>query len=122
MPVYFARIEGRSEVKIGHAAILRSRLATIQSCNPGDVWFSRTFAGNRADEMVLHQRFAHLRLNGEWFAWDDVFNSDLGLIDLGSMGPFPVLIKRPPKSEHTRALHSQTMRASWAERRQRGAA
>lgn len=118
MPLYFASVEGRTEVKIGFASNLRERLRAFQSYHPSGVTFFRTFVGSMADEKALHQRFGHLRLVGEWFAWNDAFNGDVGLPDLGSLGPFAIsTINKPPRSAASLALTAESARQAWATRR-----
>ena len=48
-----------------------SRLCGIQTGNHLPVRLLGTVPGGLDLERALHRRFAHLRLQGEWFHWDD---------------------------------------------------
>lgn len=74
--VYFAEREGF--VKIGHATNVAGRLKALASggqsvpgMRVGPLQLLATMPGGRAREKVLHGRFAHLRIGGEWFLPDD---------------------------------------------------
>ena len=74
--VYFARRDGF--IKIGTTQILRDRLRQISKGSGmipgmtiGPVELLAVVPGDRYEEKRLHQRFAHLRVGGEWFLPDD---------------------------------------------------
>lgn len=70
--VYFVAAGNPPEaVKIGHTCDMGSRLNGIQTGNHLPVRLLGTVPGGFDLEQVLHRRFAHLRLQGEWFRWDD---------------------------------------------------
>lgn len=55
-------------VKIGWTGrAVESRLAAARTYISGDVFIYASLRGTRLDERVLHKRFAHARLRGEWF-------------------------------------------------------
>lgn len=55
-------------VKIGYTSgDMRQRLAALQCGSPFELKVCRLEQGPRSQENVLHRRFAHLRLHGEWF-------------------------------------------------------
>ncbi|MFI7025174.1 GIY-YIG nuclease family protein [Micromonospora sp. NPDC049900] len=61
-------------IKIGRATDVRRRLADLQAGNAGHLHLAHVIhepdADRRRDlERRLHDRFAHLRVNGEWFHW-----------------------------------------------------
>jgi hypothetical protein len=57
-------------VKIGKAEDVRSRLASIQQCNPHKIKLLAAFesADALSDEASLHKRLELFRVRGEWFA------------------------------------------------------
>lgn len=63
MSVYFAR-RGKL-IKIGWSRNVRYRVSELKAKLIG------TVPGDRAEEKVLHARFAHLRVRGEWFKKDE---------------------------------------------------
>lgn len=66
--VYFIQAEsGTGAIKIGFANNVASRLAVFQSGSPVRLAIVATIRGTAKLESHLHQRFAHLRLHGEWF-------------------------------------------------------
>lgn len=54
-------------IKIGFTSNLAQRLHALKTSNAQEVELIGSFPGTRADEKKLHQQFAHLRANGEWF-------------------------------------------------------
>ncbi|MFE4867715.1 GIY-YIG nuclease family protein [Streptomyces sp. NPDC056682] len=75
--VYFVERDGF--VKIGHTSNLKRRLqqlgtgsSLIEGMTVGPVRVLATIDGAGPDnERWLHERFAHLRVGGEWFVMDD---------------------------------------------------
>lgn len=63
--VYFAQADDR--VKIGWSKKVAARLAQLQTGNATPIQLLGTVPGGRTLERQLHDRFAHLRLSGEWF-------------------------------------------------------
>lgn len=66
--VYFAKAGDR--VKIGKAKNVASRIATLQTGCPDKIEVVRKVWGGNAVERTFHQRFSHLRVNGEWFRYE----------------------------------------------------
>lgn len=52
---------------IGFSKDVRGRILALQQNLPVSLEVFTTFPGTRATERALHDRFANLRLNGEWF-------------------------------------------------------
>ena len=70
--VYFIAVGYPPEaVKIGYTCNIGSRLDGIQTGNHLPVRLLGTVPGGPDLERTLHRRFACLRLQGEWFRWDD---------------------------------------------------
>jgi len=55
-------------VKIGYTANLNQRMHSLGTANHRPIELLASWAGDKADEKALHQRFAELRVRGEWFA------------------------------------------------------
>lgn len=64
--VYFIS-NGKGAIKIGSAMNLRKRLNGLQTSNPDKLEVLAAIPALGQEEFDLHQKFAHLRLNGEWF-------------------------------------------------------
>ena len=54
-------------IKIGFATNLKDRMASLQVSVPWPVKLLVALEGKLRDEEMLHRKFAHLRLEGEWF-------------------------------------------------------
>lgn len=67
--VYF--VGYASFVKIGWTRNFASRFRYLQSGCPEPLRVYLTCAGSRQDEREFHEKFAHLRLEGEWFRFAD---------------------------------------------------
>lgn len=63
--VYFAGSGG--QIKIGWSRKVSARLAQLQTGSPIPIKLLGTMPGGRAVERRLHEKFAHLRISGEWF-------------------------------------------------------
>lgn len=63
--VYFAQADDR--VKIGWSKQVASRIAQLQTGCPSPLKLLGVIPGARGLERQLHERFAGLRLTGEWF-------------------------------------------------------
>lgn len=66
--VYF--ISGGDLIKIGYAKQPLKRLTSLKSGSPYELTLIASMAGSMALERHLHDRFADLRQNGEWFRAD----------------------------------------------------
>jgi len=78
MPVYFIQDEG-GEIKIGYSdGNPYLRLNAFRTGNPRDLKLLVSVPGGAAEEKALHERFASLRMRGEWFRPDPQL---LGFID-----------------------------------------
>jgi hypothetical protein len=65
--IYFVQPRGRPFVKIGHARRVQTRVADLQTAAPDELVLLGVVAGGLAREAVIHARFAHLQVRGEWF-------------------------------------------------------
>lgn len=63
--VYFIGGEGR--VKIGFANNVAKRLSALQTSCPFELRLLASFQGKMKREREFHERFAALRMSGEWF-------------------------------------------------------
>lgn len=66
--VYIVRAGDR--VKIGKAINVRNRLDSLQTSAPHKLELLVVLPGGLPEEAILHKRFAHLRVVGEWFRFD----------------------------------------------------
>lgn len=64
--VYFAQAGER--IKIGWSRNVAARITKLQTGNPEPIRLLATTPGGRSLETQLHERFADVRLTGEWFA------------------------------------------------------
>jgi hypothetical protein len=64
--VYFIAA-GRGAVKIGFAHDVESRLQALQTSSAEELVLLHYMEGTTADERRLHEKFAELRIRGEWF-------------------------------------------------------
>lgn len=71
--VYVIGMVGQRPVKIGHSGNPWSRLQALQTANPIPLELRAAYVGGRELEEQLHERFADIRMHGEWF---DFGNAD----------------------------------------------
>lgn len=69
--VYFIQNHPGREIKIGRAVDPYRRLSTLSTGSPGATELIGILPGGADLERELHKRFAHLRLQGEWFSPGD---------------------------------------------------
>lgn len=67
MPVYFIQVAGNGPIKIGYAANVRSRLASLQTASFLDLKVIGQIEGDCRLERALHQRLAPWHIVREWF-------------------------------------------------------
>lgn len=76
--VYF--IQAGDAVKIGFSETVTKRFAGIQSNHPAELELLGTVPASADTERAYHERFAHLRIRGEWYRADqellDAIESD----------------------------------------------
>ena len=66
--VYFISSEKNREIKIGFTARpVEKRLKSLQTAHPYKLKLLTIVPGTTEDEKSLHERFANIRLEGEWF-------------------------------------------------------
>jgi hypothetical protein len=65
--VYFVRAGDNGPIKIGFSRNVNARIASLQTAHPERLKLLAVRRGHRDSERDFHARFAHLRLEGEWF-------------------------------------------------------
>lgn len=65
--VYFIQQGESGSIKIGYSKNPAQRLATLQTGHSEPLHMRAMAPGSMAQERALHDRFAHLRVSGEWF-------------------------------------------------------
>ncbi len=66
--IYFLQINGEGgPIKIGFAKSAIVRLKTLQRLFPYSLKLLATAEGSRSDELLCHNEFEDLCINGEWF-------------------------------------------------------
>lgn len=85
MPLYLIQAGGNDgPVKIGVAKDILARLTILQAGNHLPLRLIGVKKGKTADEKYLHWLYRHLRIRGEWFAFDETllaeFDSPASLI------------------------------------------
>lgn len=65
--IYFLHSNAMNAVKIGTTGNLKSRLGAYRTSNPEELLLLGSMEGGTKEEKTLHQKFAHLRMQGEWF-------------------------------------------------------
>lgn len=68
--VYFIQSGEDGPIKIGWSEDVIRRLAELQTANAHPLRVLGTVPGTLQDEATMHQRFAHLRMEAEWFQND----------------------------------------------------
>lgn len=69
--IYFIQNGQDKHIKIGFTQQQpKKRLKELQTGSPHKLKMLRVVEGGRLKESELHERFAHLRVNGEWFRPD----------------------------------------------------
>jgi hypothetical protein len=65
--VYFIQAGKDHPIKIGMTNNAQSRLKNLQVGHYDKLRIIHTITGGRKEEAALHEKFAHLRIQGEWF-------------------------------------------------------
>jgi|MTBAKSStandDraft_1061840.scaffolds.fasta_scaffold08437_2 uncharacterized protein YozE (UPF0346 family) len=66
--IYFVKSEKTHEIKIGFTSgPVEKRLRSLQTAHPSELHLLATIPGTSDHERSLHQKFANIRLKGEWF-------------------------------------------------------
>lgn len=63
--VYF--VKAGESIKIGFSVDVRRRVKNMQTAASETMTLLLVLPGTLADEKSMHDRFGHLRINGEWF-------------------------------------------------------
>ena len=69
--IYLIKCDTTNSCKIGYSDNPLKRLGTLQTGNPYPLELISTIEGDLLKEKELHQRFSHLKLQGEWFDYSD---------------------------------------------------
>lgn len=73
--VYFLHAPSVSRLKIGRSIDIERRLSELRLLSPVALHLIGAIPGGSTLEAVLHKRFTHIRLHGEWFdASDDLLS------------------------------------------------
>lgn len=97
--VYVIGAESSAVVKIGKASNVKKRLYGIQTSNPNRLVVRWQTPGGVILEGRLHERFKHLRLEGEWFDFgtlDPVETIRVAVEELTGRSATPVSAVRQP--------------------------
>jgi hypothetical protein len=65
--VYFVQEDGTGAIKIGTSKQLKKRVDELARQLPSKVKLLAMMDGCRETECVVHRRFHHVRIRGEWF-------------------------------------------------------
>lgn len=65
--VYFVQGECGGSIKIGHSQNPKDRLKGLQTGYPDTLIILFMMPGSEQEEFALHEKFRHIKLNGEWF-------------------------------------------------------
>jgi len=68
--VYFVRQVPDGPVKIGTATYIKQRLMQLRGASPTPLELMGVIVGGWQTEQLLHEKFAALRMHGEWFRPD----------------------------------------------------
>lgn len=88
MPVYMIRAGETDKVKIGFAADVQDRIATLQTAHWERLFLIRTWEGDKVTERWLHQQFAASRIEREWFVFDPAMMT-IETLDLSALRKAP---------------------------------
>jgi hypothetical protein len=66
--VYFVQAGADGPIKIGFSRALSARIKKMRADCPYELTLLAHIDGGQDVEQDLHERFAHLRLRGEWFS------------------------------------------------------
>lgn len=69
--IYFVKNGNDNEIKIGYADNVKQRMCSLQTSNSNDLKLIGVMEGEKVVEQNIHERFAHLRVRGEWFTLSD---------------------------------------------------
>ena len=112
MFIYLLQQGAFGPIKIGKTANLKARFSSIKSGNPTDIFLRLLLRGDHATERGLHQRFAALRIAGEWFQPGLELLAFIKKPDGFELAPTPagltdkrgVLIRTRPKTTKSKSL------------------
>ena len=90
MSVYFAQTKiDATKVKIGWSSNVEQRQTTLSVGVPGGVMILATMEGGKETEEYLHEKFADLRVSGEWFEFAEPIRQFIIDIKNGKQGLIP---------------------------------
>jgi hypothetical protein len=90
MTVYIIRAGEHGPCKIGWADDVEARRKQLQVSHHDLLHVMRTIEGSRATERWLHQRFAELHMQGEWF----LFRAEMLVVEPPASEPAPKRAKK----------------------------
>jgi hypothetical protein len=82
MAVYMIQAGKDGPVKIGVGYNPKARLAGMQTSHYETLTIIRLLDGGIGEERILHDRYASLRIRGEWFRFCPTMLGDVGIPDL----------------------------------------
>lgn len=89
--VYFIESIGHDAIKIGTAHDVYRRLAQLQTGNPNELLVRAIVLGDVDTEYHYHQRFADVRIRGEWFRYTGKIDRFLKRHAAGPIVPLDVI-------------------------------
>lgn len=87
MHIYFIKESALGSIKIGISRSVADRLSQLQRNMPQKLECLGFIEGNFSDEKILHEKFSHLKIRGEWFREDNELSDFLSTLDLKPIEP-----------------------------------
>lgn len=66
--IYFLHAPSARAIKIGISIDIDKRIQSLRSGSPVSLTLLGTIAGGADEEKEIHNRWAHIRMHGEWFS------------------------------------------------------
>jgi len=101
--IYFIESEN-GFIKIGISRDVEKRFKSLQGACPVKLSLLKFFIGNRELEQLIHEKFRHLRIRGEWFRKDPELDHFIKNLEI--MADCAKFATKKPKSK----LHSEAIR------------
>jgi hypothetical protein len=99
-------VQAGTAVKIGTAQDYRTRIKTLQIGQEKPLIILAIVLGSIADEYQTHQRFAHLRMRGEWFRLAPDLVEFINGLAPHNLHDRPVIDRVPEIRRHLRMLQA----------------
>jgi len=71
--VYLIINKARTLCKVGYSSNPKSRLSTLQTGNPEELYLEATLFGTRFLEKELHSRLSVFKVKNEWYIYSEAF-------------------------------------------------